>query len=237
MAMTISSLWERFWYVSPIRRATINQIENPLMGGIPFLTLIYLIMAVIFVIHLSVCYRGKQSNRIPGVQDFLLPQEVTWQTWLVIKSLILATVAAGSLFAFRMDYGWYKMWRVDKRVGSSQSVDNNTLRFPRSLAEDIAFKLRSIYDLSEEFKRRLPAIKTASVVVSDRYSKAALQYYLLPITISNTSNYIIVFDRNVSYEPRHHALLRDGVILKNNVMYVFSYRHSYLVFRELERIK
>jgi hypothetical protein len=225
MAMTISSLWERFWYVSPIRLATINQIDNPLIGRAPFMTLIYIILAVIFVIYLITCYRGKQSDRIPGVQDVLLPQEVTWQTWLVIKSLILATVVAGGLFAFRMDYGWYKMWQLDKGVTSSRHADKNVMRFPRSLEKHFVIDLETIYDFAQEFKKRIPSNETVKLIASDSFSGTALKYYLLPRQISENENYIIVFNENYSYDPRHHLLLKNGVVNERNVSVVFSYRH------------
>lgn len=230
--MSISSLWEKFWHVNPVRLATINQIDNPLIGGWPFLTPLYIILAAIFVIALMTRYRGKRPDSVPSGQDFHLPQGITWQTWLVIHTLIVATVAAGSLFAFRMDYGWYKMWRLDKGVTSSRHADESVLLFPKSLDENYASFQGTLYAFAQEFKKRTPAHTTVKIAAKDSFLNMALKYYLLPRRISEQEDYIIAFHESASYDPRRHVLLRNGTVIERNVSTVFSYRHSIFVLKK-----
>jgi hypothetical protein len=230
--MSFSSLWDKFWSVHPIQLATINQIDNPLIGGIPFLTPIYIILAVIFVIDLMIRYRGKRLDIIPRDLDVHLTQGITWQTWLVIQSLIIATVAAGTLFAFRMDYGWYKIWRLDQGVTSSQTADKNTLLFPRSLNKNYASFQGTLYDFAQEFKKRIPSNDTVKIVAKDSFLGMALKYYLLPYHISENEDYIIAFNQTASYDPRHHVLLHNGIVIERNVSNVFTYRSSIFVLKK-----
>lgn len=193
-----------FWDVSSIRGTTINFIDTPVIGGVPFLIPLYVLLALITAVIFLIARRNRAQ--VGG--------------YAVARALIPAFAAAALLFALRMDYGWYKMWQLDRKGPPPGSLD-------RGMAED----LRTAYAFVLDFKKTLPTSEKVRILTDDMYDRMVLKYYLLPIKVSGAANCIVVFsDNHVVFDPARNILLEDGTVVEKNVAPVASYEGRFFVF-------
>jgi hypothetical protein len=220
----LSSSWEGFWTASTIKGTTINFIDTPFIGPIPFLIPLYLLLVLVAVAIFIVMTRDrphiqqiegslKKNSRKGHVDARTRPQEPNYRLPLkrqtVIKALLSASVAVATLFALRMDYGWYKLWQLDREVLSS-----------RSLNERITLFHGPTYYFAEDLKRVVPPFEKVKIFTNDSYQEMVLRYYLLPIKVSENGNYIVVFRDNMVFDPSRNMLLKDGNVVEKNVIFI-----------------
>jgi hypothetical protein len=124
----------------------------------------------------------------------------------VTRSLILSCVIAGTLFALRMDYTWYMQWRADRASLGRMSVEDRISRVEGTGA----------YDLARSVKQVVPPGGTVRIFAGALEGK--VKYYLLPVKVSRTASYIVVYkDLAVKFDPARRTLMRDNDIVATNV--------------------
>jgi len=194
--------WGEFWIVPFASSTTVNFMETPLLGDYPFLAPLYVLLLVI-----AFCMVALQ-------------RPLTRRS--VVKSLLLSCVAAGALFAVRMDYAWYMQWRADRSSLGQRSFDERIARAEGTGA----------YNFAQGLKKVLPPGSTIKIYAGILEGK--VRYYLLPVKVSNTARYVAVFkDPAVSYDPVKKLLLRDHEIVARDIEVAaalgkdgFLYRYS-----------
>lgn len=192
--------WGEFWSVPFASSTTVNFIETPLIGDYPFLAPLYvLLLATAFCM-------------------VALQRPLTRRS--VVKSLLLACVAAGALFAVRMDYAWYLQWRADRSSLGQRSFDERISRADGTGA----------YDFAQGLKKVLPLGSTIKIYAGILEGK--VRYYLLPVKVSETAPYIAVFkDPAVSYDPIKKLLSRDHQIVARDVELVTAFGKDGILYR------
>jgi hypothetical protein len=216
-----------FWTTSPIQGTTINFINTPFIGPMSFLIPLYLLLVFVAVaIFIAIT---RNHPHIQHADDRSRPQESSCRLPLkrqtVIKALLLASVTVATLFALRMDYGWYKLWQIDRGVLSSKSLN-----------ERIAFLHGPVYYFAENIKSVVPPFAKVKIFTDDLYQKMVLRYYLLPIQVSEKGNYIVVFSNNMVFDPSRNMLLKDGTVVEENVIFIYGYGEQLFVFWKTEVI-
>ncbi|HXY53723.1 MAG TPA: hypothetical protein VEM40_03515 [Nitrospirota bacterium] len=206
----IAVYWGEFWSVPFASPSTVNFIETPLIGDYPFVAPLYVLLLVVALCMVA------------------LHRPVARQS--VVKSLILACVVAGLLFAFRMDYGWYMQWRADGSSLGQRSVDERISRVDGTGA----------YDFAQSLKRIVPPGATVRIYAGTLQGKAGIlegkvRYYLLPVKVSETARYIAVFkDPAVSYDPAKKSLSRNHEIVARDIELVTSLGKEGFLYRSSE---
>lgn len=195
-----------FWDVSSIRGTTINFVDTPVIGSVSFLIPLYILLALIAAAIFFIVRRNRAQVRGNAVARALIP----------------AFAAAALLFAIRMDYGWYKMWQLDRKGPP-----------PGSLDEGIAEDLRTAYSFVLDFKKTVPPAEKIRILTDDMYDRMVLKYYLLPVKVSGAANYIVVFsDNHVVFDPAGKILVQDGIVVEKNVALIASYEGKFFVFHK-----
>lgn len=197
------SLWDTFWRVSSIRGTTINFIDTPVIGKTSFLVPLYVLL-VLAVASIFISRRLVQTEvKRHGAA----------------KALLAAFVAAALLFSLRMDYGWYKIWQLDRKGGSLDSA--------------IAADMQSVYNFAGNFKKNIPLTEKVRILTDDPYDRMVLKYDLLPIKVSTDANYIVVFsDNHVVFDTGRNMLREDENVVEKNVSLIASYEGKFFVFKK-----
>jgi hypothetical protein len=195
--------WGEFWSVPFASSTTVNFIETPLIGDYSFLAPLYVLLLVI-----AFCMVALQ--RPPTRRS-------------VVKSLLLSCVAAGALFAVRMDYAWYMQWRADRSSLGQRSFNERVSRADGTGA----------YDFAQGLKKVIPLGSTVKIYAGILEGK--VRYYLLPVKVSETAPYIAVFrDPAVSYDPIKKLLSRDHEIMARNIEVVTAFGKDGFLYKSLE---
>jgi hypothetical protein len=141
----------------------------------------------------------------------------------VVKSLLLSCVAAGALFAVRMDYAWYMQWRADRSSLGQRSFNERI-----SLADGTG-----AYDFAQGLKKVIPRGSTVKIYAGILEGK--VRYYLLPVKVSESAPYIAVFrDPAVYYDPIKKLLSRDHEIMARNIVVVTALGKDGFLYKSLE---
>src|SRR5512143_184875 len=190
--------WGEFWSVPLASSTTVNFVETPRIGNYSFLASLYVLL-VIFALGMIVLRRPVTRHS-------------------VVTSLLLSCVAAGALFAARMDYTWYMQWRADRSSLGQRSCNERISRVDGTGA----------YDFAQGLKKVIPPGATVRVYAGLLEGKAGIlegkvRYYLLPVKVSETAPYIAVFkDPAVSYDPVNKLLQRDHEIVARNIELIMA---------------
>jgi hypothetical protein len=124
--------WADFWEVAYIKSATINFIESPHIGNIPFM------------------------NVLIGIFLFLLIFMLIWLRSLNTHSLLRYTsisfLVVGFFFSARMDYGWYMTWRLDKQYLSKKHLDERISIVEGTGAYEFAKAIKNIVPANEKLR-------------------------------------------------------------------------------------
>ncbi len=195
--------WGEFWSVPFASSTTVNFIETPLIGDYSFLAPLYVLLLVIAFCMIA------------------LQKPLTRRS--VVKSLLLSCVAAGALFAVRMDYAWYMQWRADRSSLGQRSFNERVSRADGTGA----------YDFAQGLKKVIPLVSTVKIYAGILEGK--VRYYLLPVKVSENAPYIAVFrDPAVSYDPIKKLLSRDHEIVARNIELVTAFGKDGFLYKSLE---
>jgi hypothetical protein len=195
--------WGEFWSVPFASSTTVNFIETPLIGDYSFLAPLYVLLLVT-----AFCMVALQ-------------RPLTGRS--VVKALLLSCVAAGALFAVRMDYAWYMQWRADRSSLGQRSFDERI-----SAADGTG-----AYDFAQGLKKVIPLDSTVKIYAGILEGK--IRYYLLPVKVSETAPYIAVFrDPAVSYDPIKKLLSRDHEIVARNIEWVTAFGKDGFLYKSFE---
>ena len=195
--------WGEFWSVPFASSTTVNFIETPLIGDYSFLAPLYVLLLVIAFCMIA------------------LQRPLTRRS--VVKSLLLSCVAAGALFAVRMDYAWYMQWRADRSSLGQRSFNERVSRADGTGA----------YDFAQGLKKVIPLVSTVKIYAGILEGK--VRYYLLPVKVSENAPYIAVFrDPAVSYDPIKKLLSRDHEIVARNIELVTAFGKDGFLYKSLE---
>jgi len=207
LAQLVEVYWGAFWSVPFASPTTVNFMRTPLIGDYSFVAPLYVLLLVAALC--MVAFRGP----------------VTRQS--VVKSLLLSFVAAGALFAVRMDYSWYMQWRADRSSLGGRSFDERMSRMDGTGA----------YDFAQGLKKIVPPGATVRIYAGTLEGRAGIlegkvKYYLLPVKVSETARYIAVFkDPAVSYDPIKKILSRDHEIVARDVEVITALGKDGLLYR------
>jgi hypothetical protein len=195
--------WGEFWSVPFASSTTVNFIETPLIGDYSFMAPLYAFLLVI-----AFCMVALQR---PLTKRSL------------VKSLLMSCLAAGVMFAVRMDYAWYMQWRADRSSLGHRSFDERISRADGTGA----------YDFVQGLKNFLPPGSTIKIYAGILGGK--VRYYLLPVKVSETAPYIAVFrDPTVSYDPIRKLLSRDHEIVARNIELVTALGKDGFLYKSFE---
>jgi hypothetical protein len=195
--------WGEFWNVPFASSTTVNFIETPLIGDYSFLAPLYVLL--LFIVFCMIALQRPLTRRS------------------VVKSLLLACVSAGALFAVRMDYAWYMQWRADRSSLGQRSFNERVSRADGTGA----------YDFAQVLKKVIPLGSTVKIYAGILEGK--VRYYLLPVKVSETAPYIAVFrDPAVSYDPIRKLLSRDHEIVARNIELVTAFGKDGFLYKSLE---
>jgi hypothetical protein len=199
-AQLMEVYWGEFWSVPFASATTVNFVETPLIGDYSFLAPLYVLLLVIALCMVA------------------LRRPVTRHS--VVKSLMLSCVAAGALFAVRMDYTWYMQWRADRSSLGQRSFDERISRVDGTGA----------YDFAQGLKKVIPPGATVRLYAGILQGK--VRYYLLPVRVSERAPYIAVFkDPAVSYDPIKKLLSRDHEIVARDIEAVTALGKNGFLYR------
>jgi hypothetical protein len=192
--------WDEFWNVSYARATTVNFIDMPYVDDLSFLALLYIFM-ILSMICTVATLRAVNMN-------------------ILRKALIISFILAGILFALRMDYGWYMMWRLDKSTLSHRTYD-----------EKIALvEASGTYEFAGMVKKLVPP--DASVKIECGILAEKMKYYLLPLLASSRGRYVVVCsDSGVTYDPGEKVLKKGKTVIADHAFLMQSLRKDFSLYR------
>lgn len=190
----------QFWNSSYAEAATVNFIDMPFVGGLSFLALLY-----IFIVLSTVCMiAAVRAVNVTALR----------------KALIVSFILAGIIFALRMDYGWYTMWRLDKSALSRRSYEEKIMLVDATGA----------YEFARMVTKLIPS--DASVRVECGTLAEKVKYYLLPLKVSDRGRYVIVCsDSGVAYDPGEQVLKRGKAVVADHAFLMQSLRKDFSLYR------
>jgi hypothetical protein len=198
--------WREFWNASYAKATSVNFIDSPFVGNISLLTLLYVFL-ILFVVCMIVVLRPVNASTI-------------------MKSVVVSFIAAGMLFALRMDYTWYMMWRLDSASLSHKSLDERV-----SLVDGTG-----AYAFAEEVKKIIPPGENVRIYGGDVAVK--LKYYLLPLKVSDNGKYIAVCKGSaLTYDPAGKVLRGVDAVIANNVSLIKVFKEDFSLYRIGEAVQ
>jgi hypothetical protein len=136
------------------------------------------------------------------------------------KALIISFVLAGILFALRMDYGWYWMWRLDRSTLSHRIYEERVELVDATGTYEFASMIRSL----------IPPDSSVRVECGPLAEK--IKYYLLPLMVSERGRYVIVCgDSGVTYDPNEKVLRRAEAVVAPHAIFMQSLRKDFFLYR------
>jgi hypothetical protein len=192
--------WGEFWNASYAKATSVNFIDAPFVGNISFLTLLYVFL-ILFVVCMTAVLRPVNAGAIT-------------------KAVVISFVAAGILFALRMDYTWYMMWRLDSASLSHKSLDERVFLVDGTGA----------YEFAEEVKKIVPMGENVRIYGGDVAVK--LKYYLLPLKVSDNGKYIAVCKGStLTYDSVRKVLRGVDAVIANNVSLIKVFKEDFSLYR------
>ncbi len=204
-AARTAGLWSEFWKTDIISGTTINHVKPPYTGFLSFPVIIILIALAAFLVLTLV---RRQYSR-----------------GALARSLVLASVFAGLLFALRMDYNWLRMFASD------------VLNYPgKDIAERVVMtEGHDFYYFMEYVRKVLPKgaeVRSLEIDPSEpgHFFNRLGNYYLLPTLASEDGGFIWVTERiKGSYDPQSGTISLYG--RKFMAAPYAAYRPNAAVFR------
>ncbi|HET6515672.1 MAG TPA: hypothetical protein VFG09_10970 [Thermodesulfovibrionales bacterium] len=192
--------WMEFWSAGYARAATVNFIDMPFVGEVSLLALLY-----IFILSSIVCaIAALRAVNMAALR----------------KALIISFVLAGILFALRMDYGWYWMWRLDRSTLSQRTYEERVALVDATGSYEFAGMVRKL----------IPP--DASVRIECGTLAEKIKYYLLPLKASEHGRYVIVCsDSGITYDPDEKVLKRGEAVVADRAFFMQSLRKDFFLYR------
>lgn len=185
-AMGVASmLWGEFWKPDFITGATVGFVTTPSVGGIGFITMLYVLAAVAFAAaFLFVRYSGQR----------FLPRRAS-------RVFIMIAILTGGIFIVRMDYNWLNIWRDDVKVFSGADVGERI---------DIVYNrdFDSFFDFIEFARGVVPpgrSLRPAGIGYKNALAIIA-RYYLLPTETSREADLLWSYGESLRLDPVTGAL-------------------------------
>ncbi len=192
--------WGDFWSASYPKASSVNFIETPPIGKISFPAMVYLSLAL-FALLMILVRKGTDKGAL-------------------MRSLVISFIAAGMLFALRMDYAWYTTWRLDRASLSGKDLDERI-----SYVEGTG-----AYDFAQSIKKAIPSGETVKIYAGALDGK--LKYYLLPLMVSRWATYVVVFkDAAVSFDAAGNVLKKNNEIVANDVQLIRTFGKEGFLYR------
>ena len=192
--------WREFWSVGYTKGTSVNFIGSPSSGRIPFMVQLYALL-VFLTAGMLVMFRPVNRDS-------------------VLKSFVLSFIVVGMVFALRMDYTWYMMWRLDRASLSGKNLGERISLVDATGAYDFAGEIRTIIPPGEKVRIYGGAVATK------------LQYYLLPVKVSDKGRYIAVLkDSAITFDPVGRVLRRDDALIATHVSLVKAYGQDFQLYR------
>jgi hypothetical protein len=197
-------LWQDFWEFSVIENHAINWIDAPRIGDIRFTVFLYLLLLVLFIAFV-VGFRARDR-------------------YSLFRAFTFSCIAAGVLFAARMDYMWFMNWRLDQ-----------TYLYPKSIPERQALLLPEPWPhvIAAGIKEIIPPGRSVKIYSNNRFFSLALKYYLLPIEVSDRGSYIVVYDNAVLFDPARNTLRKENQLIATNAALIYKFDEVFM-YRERE---
>ena len=193
-------LWAEFWNASYAKATTVNFIDMPFVGKLSFLALLY--ACVVLAMACAVIAFGAVN------------------VIALRKAMIISFILAGMLFALRMDYGWYVMWRLDRSTLSHRNYEERV-----SLVD-----ATGTYEFAGMVRKSIPP--DASVRIECGNLTEKMKYYLLPLKESARGRYIIICgDSGITYDPGGKALKRGEAVFADHALLMSSPRKDFSLYR------
>ncbi len=184
----VSLLWGELWTPDFITGQTIGFVTAPEAGGLGFVSMLYVLIALAFISAL-ILYRlrghGLSHSRATG-------------------ALVIIFLFASFLFTLRMDYNWLSIFRDDVKtltpVDLKKRIDlvNNS-------------DLETFFDFIRFVKESVPAgasIRPATIVDNSPLAAIA-RYYMLPLDNSVDAGFLWSYGEDLRIDPASGALY-DG---------------------------
>jgi len=181
----VSLLWGRFWTPDFIMGTTVGFVTTPSIGGLSFLSVLYIVIAAVFILVLIICKvrgEGLSSQRLA-------------------RFFVLIVLFFGLLFAVRMDYNWLSIFSDDVRTLSKMDVDRR-IRIVNQKDLD------TFFDFIKFVKESVPPQSSVrpATIPRDAPLAAIARYYLLPLEDSATGGFLWSYGQSLRIDPSSGAL-------------------------------
>lgn len=200
----ISLLWRGLWEPSFVKSTTINFVTTPSLGTFSLLSVLYVLIAVVFLSSLA--FYLRKGRRMRGALS---------------KSLIASFAAAAVLLAIRTDYDWAYIWKDDVQGLSGKDMDGRVASVFSMFNSDF----RDFYEFIKFLKKEAPTGAALRPAVRGEGDHLALlaKYFLLPVRTSAKGDFLWAYNDAVTFDPASGVLLRDSNIVASNARLVASY--------------
>jgi len=164
--------WKGFLRPDMITNFTIASVTTPMVGGLGFLSVLYVLIILSIGTSFGVVFFIKKSGRR---RSFL-------------KAFILVFLVWGFVFAVRMDYNWLVIWKGDAAALGGRPVGER-------IKEVNNRDLDNFLDYMDFIKSTVPSGKTAApaALSADSPLAAMARYYLLPLETSSAPDFLWSF--------------------------------------------
>lgn len=192
--------WIEFWNASYARAATVNFIDMPFVGEVSLLALLY----IFIVLSMACTIAALRAVNMTALR----------------KALIISFTLAGILFALRMDYGWYWMWRLDRSTLSQRTYEERVALVDAT----------GTYEFAAMVRKLIPP--DASVRIECGTLAEKIKYYLLPLKASERGRYVVVCsDSGITYDPDEKVLRRGEAVVADHAFFMQSMRKDFFLYR------
>lgn len=207
-----SALWEGFWRPSQINAATITTVATPLLKGVSFQLILFFIIALLIPVFLYAASRARMEQALQA-------------------AVLFAFIAAGSLFAARMDYNWLVAWSDEAGKLSGKSTADRVKAVNNGYLDELM-------DQTGFMRQSLPEGAKVSLSGVDGTSRLASlgRYYLLPVRASSEAGYIWTYRaEGLSLDTASGSLMKDGQVVASPVRLVKDFGKGSALFVREER--
>ena len=197
--------WEGFLEPEVVKASTVNFIITPRIGPLSFLSLLYVLAAVVVAISALFCVL---TGTPPG-------------TRLLARAVAVGFVSAALVFAVRMDYNWLRLFHEDSALPGSGDMG--------ALLKATHKEMDSrIFDFAELVKGSVPegAHVRPAMKPPDNYTDRRMRYYLLPVRSSADADYLWVFRMSPEYDPKRGALVSGDRVVASPVRRLAGFEES-----------
>lgn len=190
-------LWSNFWDPEIIKGSTIGFVDTPMLGSVPFISILYVIAAALFV-----CF-------------FIIMLSKGWEKALP-RAIAISFAIAGGLYALRMDANWLNMWKEDFAGYNGATEDERIARAYFVYSSDYA----EFLDFLRFLEKTVPPGQTVRPAVKLENDVLAItgKYFIMPVLTSPNAKYLWAFkDQGLFYDPAEGTLLDNGKVVASRV--------------------